>query len=100
MSETTIQSAVIDRYEGKLAVVFFTDDPDTPVDIERQYLPKRKPKEGTYLKVERRGDEIVQITVDQEATKAARQRIQEKLARLRRGDHLNNAPPSDSSPEA
>ena len=91
MSDTVIQSAVIDRYEGDFAVVFFSDDPETPVDIARHHLPRRKPKEGTYLKIERRGDEIIQITVDREATKAARQRIQEKLARLRRGDHLRDS---------
>jgi hypothetical protein len=98
MSETTIQSAVIDRYEGQFAVVFFDDDPDTPVDIARYHLPRRKPKDGTYLKIERRGDEIVSIIIDKEATKAARKRIQDKLDRLRRGEHLQ-APPNESPPE-
>jgi hypothetical protein len=32
--------------------------------------------------------DIVSITVDKEATAAARKCIQEKLDRLRRGDHL------------
>ena len=98
MNETTIQSAVIDRYEGQFAVVFFENDPDTPVDIERSHLPRRKPREGTYLKIEKRGSEILGITIDKEATKAARQRIQEKLDRLRRGEHLL-PPANDSQPD-
>jgi hypothetical protein len=99
MSESVIRSAVIDRYEGKLAVVFFTDDPDTPVDIERKYLPKRKPRDGTYIRIESQGSEILSVTIDKEATKAAHRRIQEKLARLRRGDHLNSSPTENSSSE-
>jgi hypothetical protein len=100
MSETTIQSAVIDRYEGQFAVVFFADDPDTPVNLARHHLPRRKPKEGAHLKIERRGDEIISITIDKEAAKAARKRIQEKLGRLRRGEHLQDSPPDESPPEA
>jgi hypothetical protein len=99
MTQTLIRSAVIDRYEGSFAVVFFQDDPDTPVDIERHHLPRRKPKEGAYLKIEMREGEIVNINVDKEATKAARKRIQEKLARLRRGDHLKDTSGHESPPE-
>ena len=90
MSETTLHTAVLECFEGEWAVVFYDDDPDTPVNIERRHFPRRKPKDGTYLKIERRGDEIISITIDKEATKAARQRIQEKLDRLRRGDHLQD----------
>ena len=32
---------------------------------------------------------LIRVELDVEATEAARQRIQDKLARLRRGDHLN-----------
>src|SRR5688572_8246291 len=98
MSETIIQSAVIDRYEEQFAVVFFADDPETPVNIARHHLPRRKPRDGTYLKIERRGDEIVSISVDKAATKAARKRIQEKLERFRRGEHLQAPPPDESPP--
>lgn len=92
MTETTTYTAVLDRFEGNLAVVFYDDDPETPVDIERRHFPRRKPKDGTYLKIEKRGDEVISITIDKEATKAARKRIQEKLERLRRGDHLQDPP--------
>jgi hypothetical protein len=92
MNDSITREAVIDRYEGDLAVVFFADDPETPVDIGRKHLPRRKPKEGTYLKIEMKENTIISIEVDQEATAAARKRIQEKLARLRRGDHLLEPP--------
>jgi hypothetical protein len=92
MSETPIRTAVLDRYEDGWGIVFFDDAPETPVSIARSHFAKRKPKEGTYLRIEMRGDEILSITVDKAATEAARLRIQEKLARLRRGDHLTEPP--------
>ncbi len=99
MSDTITRTAAIDRYEDDWAVIFFTDDPDIPVDIPRRQLPRRKPREGTYLAIEMSGDDIVTITVDRAATAAARKRIQEKLARLRRGDHLTDPSPNDTPSE-
>lgn len=92
MSETIIRSAVLDRYEDGLGIIFFDDNPEMAVSITREHFDKRKPKEGSHLKIEMQGDEILSITVDKAATEAARKRIQEKLARLRRGDHLTEPP--------
>jgi hypothetical protein len=91
MSEelTTHQSAVIDRFEGELAVLLI--GPERRVlDLPRAMLPAGA-REGSYVTIELAGDQLQQIALDEQATAAARQRVQDKLARLRRGEHLKGS---------
>jgi len=80
------QKAVIDRFEGNLVVLLVGDD-ERRIDVPRQLLPKGA-KEGDWLQVEMEGNQIGSATVDREETARARKRIQAKLEKLRRGEHL------------
>lgn len=80
------KTAVIDRFEGDVAVLLVGDD-SQQVDVPRRLLP-RKAHEGDHLHIELRDGQVVKAEIDAQATEAARKRIQEKLDRLRRGDHL------------
>lgn len=80
------ETAVIDRFEGNVAVLLVGED-SKPMDVSRRTLP-RKAKEGDHLRIELQDGQVVKAEIDTQATEAARQRIQEKLDRLRRGDHL------------
>ena len=91
MSEepTTHLSAVIDRFEGELAVLLL--GPERRVlDLPRAMLPPGA-REGSYVTIQMAGDLVQETALDEQATAAARQRIQEKLSRLRRGEHLKNS---------
>jgi hypothetical protein len=44
--------------------------------------------EGDHLDITLENGEVVQATIDKEATAQARQRILDKMEKLRRGDHL------------
>jgi hypothetical protein len=82
------KKGVIDRFEGSIAVLTVGEGETTrTVNVPKKALPKRV-KEGTWLQVELDGDRVVSATVDEEETARARQRIMEKLERLRRGEHL------------
>ena len=81
-----MQKAVIDRFEGDKAVLLVGDE-SRPVVVERKSLPK-KVREGTWLQVEIDGDSVLSATIDDEETARVKQRIADKLAALRRGDHL------------
>jgi hypothetical protein len=78
--------AVIDRFEGNLAVLIVGEEEDKLV-VPRASLPQGV-KEGQWLQVELEDDHIISAVVDEEETAKAKQRIADKLARLRRGDHL------------
>ena len=78
--------AVIDRFEGNLAVLLVGDE-EKKMEVPRKSLPKGA-KEGHWLQLEMNGDTILNITIDEEETARAKQRIAEKLERLRRGEHL------------
>jgi len=86
-----MQNAVIDRFEGDYAVLFFTDS-NTPVNVLRRELPEEV-NEGDYLKLELRDSHVIQVEYDSQETEEARQRIQAKLDRLRRGEHLTDDDP-------
>lgn len=86
MVEPLRERAVVDRFEGPYAVLLI-GEARRPMDVPRQQLPPRT-REGTWLHVQLVDDQIVAAEIDDDATEAARLRIQEKLARLRRGDHL------------
>lgn len=86
MSETHREQAIVDRFEGSYAVLLIGESRRL-LDVPRQHLPLHT-QEGTWLQVEVRDDQLVAAEIDDAATAAARQRIQDKQARLRRGDHL------------
>jgi hypothetical protein len=79
--------AVIDRFEGDKAVLLVGDMQDHLV-VSRGIIPKDA-EEGDWLSVEVDGKRILRVVIDEEETAAAKRRIEEKLAVLRRGNHLN-----------
>ena len=79
--------AVIDRFEGKFAVLILGDEKQH-INVPRKLLPKQV-REGSWLQVEIQGDEMISAIIDEEETENAKLRIAEKLERLRRGDHIN-----------
>jgi prophage tail gpP-like protein len=81
-----MMKAVIDRFEGKFAVLIVGED-EQRMNVPKKRLPKLS-REGDWLQVEIQNGEVVSAVMDQEETASAEQRIAEKLARLRQGDHL------------
>jgi hypothetical protein len=77
--------AVIDRFEGDKAVLLVGEEQDALV-VPRAKLPKGV-KEGHWLKVDVEDDRVLSAEIDEEETSRAKERIDEKLARLRRGEH-------------
>lgn len=80
-----VKKAVIDRFEGDLAVLLLPDG-DQRLNLPRKLLPP-KAKEGSWLTLEMIGGEPRNIKLDPQATASARQRITAKLARLRKSHH-------------
>jgi hypothetical protein len=81
-----MMKAVIDRFEGRFAVLIVGED-EQRMNVLKKRLP-RQSKEGDWLQVEIQNGEIISAAMDKEETASAEQRIAEKLARLRQGDHL------------
>ncbi len=82
-----IEKAVIDRFEGDWAVLL-VGDREKKLVVPRTRLP-RGAREGQWLKVELDDEgKLQRAVVDEEETARARQRIAEKLDRMRRGEHL------------
>ena len=79
-------NAVIDRVEGEFAVILLENG--QKIDVLKEHLPNGA-SEGAHLIVEF-GDkqDIKNIDLDQKATEDVQRRIQEKLDRLRRNEHL------------
>jgi hypothetical protein len=86
--QLTNQIAVIDRFEGNTAVLLVGDERQV-LNILRHTLPAGA-REGMWLNITLEGGMVTQAALDEDATEAARQRIKEKLDRLRRGDHLRS----------
>ncbi|MFA4836572.1 MAG: DUF3006 domain-containing protein [Dehalococcoidia bacterium] len=78
--------AVIDLFEEKSAVLLVGESQQRMV-VPRRSLPAEA-KEGHWLTVEIDNDTIVSAVIDEAETSNARQRIADKLARLRRGAHI------------
>jgi hypothetical protein len=78
--------AVIDRFEEDLTVLIVGEE-ENKLIVPRASLPQGV-KEGQWLQVEVKDDRLISAVVDEEETAKAKQRIAEKLARLRRGEHL------------
>ena len=83
-----MMKVVVDRFEGEFAVLIVGED-EQYINVLRKLLPEQS-KEGSWLQVEIQNGEVVSAVMDEEETANAQQRIAEKLARLRRGDHLKN----------
>ena len=83
--------AVIDRFEGTVAVLLVGDE-RKPITVARSALPLSA-REGSWLQVTVEGAEVVLAVLDTDETESARSRIREKLARLRRGTHLKSDAP-------
>ena len=81
-----MMKAVIDRFEGKFAVLIVGED-EQHLNVLKKLLPKQS-REGSWLQMEIQNGEVISAIMDEEETANAKQRIAEKLARLRRGDHL------------
>jgi hypothetical protein len=79
-----IQKACIDRFEGKQAVLLVDDK---PLVFPKSLLPKAA-KEGDWLQVDIEEGRLLSAKIDPEEKAKMAARIKEKLARLRRGDHL------------
>jgi hypothetical protein len=81
---------VIDRYEGRYAILLQKEG-DQKLVIPRSELPPGA-KEGDWLQITIEGEQLngrrKEIALDEAETQEARQRINEKLEQLRRGDHL------------
>jgi hypothetical protein len=78
--------AVIDRFEGNKAVLSVGEENKQMV-VLRKSLPKGV-REGVWLQVEIEGDQIISAVIDEEETARMKERIAEKLERLRRGENL------------
>ena len=76
--------AVIDRFEGDIAVLILPDG-DMRLNLPRQVLPS-KAKEGSWLTLDIIGGVPRNIKLDEQETESVRERIAAKLTRLRKGD--------------
>jgi hypothetical protein len=75
------KKAVIDRFEGNLAVIVLETN-----DKQMIYLKNNLPigvKEGDWLLIEIQGDEIIKINIDIQAKENAKRRITRKMEKLR-----------------
>ncbi len=77
---------VIDRFEGDFAVLIAKED-ERRLNVLKKLLPQQS-KEGSWLQVDVQNGEVISAEMDEEETANAKQRIADKLALLRRGDHL------------
>lgn len=92
----TAQRAVVDRIVDGKHVVLLVGPDEVERIVERSLLPEDI-AEGTWLKVEFDGDQLVSAVIDEAATAEAAQRVADKLALLRRrGGRLQRI---DSAPD-
>ena len=77
--------AVIDRFEGDLAVLI-VGEKEQHLNVSRTLLPKQA-KEGSWLQLDILDGEPHNISLDDQETEKVKQRIADKLARLRKGDY-------------
>jgi hypothetical protein len=76
--------AVIDRFEGDKAVLLVGEEEDRLV-VPRASLPQGV-KEGTWLQVDVADDRVLSATIDKAETAKRIKSIEEKLAKIRRGE--------------
>ena len=80
-----MMKAVIDRFEGEYAILIIGDD-EQRLNVPRKLLPSNA-REGHWLQLDIQDGEASNIKIDEQETDQAKQRIAEKLARLRKGDY-------------
>ncbi len=80
------EKAVIDRFEGELAVLL-VGDKERKLVVGKDCLPAGV-KEGQWLKVTLDKDKVTGAEINEEETDKVKERIADKLERLRRGEHL------------
>jgi hypothetical protein len=73
--------AVIDRFEGDKAVLLVGEEEDNLI-VPRTSLPSGA-REGQWLQVDVEDDRVLTATIDEDETARAKERIAEKLGRLR-----------------
>ena len=88
MNKKETLKGVIDRFEGEWAVVEIANETELR-NVPRKLLPRRA-KEGDHLQLEIEDGTVIRAKVDPDATQAAKERIKDKLDRLRRGEHLHD----------
>ena len=81
---------MIDRFEDGWAVLL-VGEKERKLEVPRRSLP-RGAREGHWLQVEVEGDQLVSAVLDREETAKAKQRVREKLERLRKGEQLGHGP--------
>lgn len=74
--------AVIDRFEGDRAVLLLNDGQEQII-VPRKVLPTEA-KQGDWLQIEIKNEKVVTAVIDEEETIRAKQRIAEKLAKMRK----------------
>jgi hypothetical protein len=72
-------------------VVLYDKDAAELAPPDHYWVYEGGTKAGDWLQVEIENGTIISAVIDQEETARAKQRIAEKLDRLRRGEHLDNA---------
>jgi hypothetical protein len=86
MSKSPIH-AVVERFDGDIAVIETREG--TAYRLDRAELPEGC-RVGHHLQMEIENGQINQVTIDDEATAQARERIEDLMNKLRRGDHLKD----------
>lgn len=82
--------AQIDRFEENMAVLIL-EQGNSRQNVSRELLPAGT-REGQHVLIELDGEKISKIVLDEDGTAQARERIQTKLERLRRGEHQKKQP--------
>ncbi len=90
--------AVLDRYEGNLAVLILGDT-NQRLNVPAQLIPIQA-KAGDLLEVEIQNDQLLTAVLNDSETAIAAQRIADKLAHLRRGDQLKRTSPLPDDPKS
>jgi hypothetical protein len=84
-----VHKAVINRFEEDWAVVMLDGQPE-PIHLHRNDLP-RAARAGDHLQIELNNGRVTSVYVDEAANQEVLARIQAKIERLRRGDHLKDS---------
>jgi hypothetical protein len=91
MSEQSeFKQAVVDRIEDGKHAVLLVDDSEEKI-VPAGQLPNGA-SDGTWLQVRFDGDELVEATIDHEATEQARLRVREKMDKLRKRGRKHRPP--------
>lgn len=75
--------ATIDRFEEDKAVLIVGEDEHI---VPRTFLPHGV-VQGLWLLVEVEDDRVINAVIDEEETTKVKERIVERIAKLRRGEH-------------